>query len=64
MKKIMIELSDETKEDLQILSAFTRTPQGALCRMAVEKEIERNAKKIKSFKELMNGGGVENANNR
>ncbi len=64
MKKIMIELSDETKEDLSILSAFTRTPQGALCRMAVEKEIERNADKIKSFKALMTGGGVENDNNR
>ena len=64
MKKIMIELSDEIKEDLQILSAFTRTPQGALCRKAVEKEIERNAEKIKSFKALMTGGGVENANNR
>ncbi|MBQ3646113.1 MAG: hypothetical protein IJP96_10915 [Synergistaceae bacterium] len=54
MKKLMIELDDETKERLEILSAFTRTAQGKICQRAVEKELERNAEKIKSFKELIN----------
>ncbi len=54
MRKLMIELSDETKEKLEILSAFTRTAQGKICQRAVEKELDANAEKIKSFKELIN----------
>ena len=54
MKKLMIELSDETKEKLEILSAFTRTAQGKICQRAVEKELDANAEKIRKYRELVN----------